>query len=341
PSIYVGYSTAIIVFIVTFILLRGFKGLITTNLCILSKKTKTKLDDTLVDMLDGIGVLFYLSASLYAAAHFVALPIFAMELLYYFLLISIFYYSVKALQKLVDYGTGALADKRRKEEGKEEDTSLIRLSGQIIKLALWLVALLLFLANIGIDITPLIAGAGIGGVALAFALQNVLTDIFASFSIYFDKPFKVGDYIMVGKDDGTVKSIGIKSTRLQTLRGEELIISNKELTETRINNFKKMSNRRVDFAIGVTYQTSHKKLDKIPKIIKEVISKAKLAKFERCHFKTFGPSSLDFLITYYVLSQDYAKYLDTHQEVNMAIVKAFEKEKIDFAYPTQTIFLEK
>jgi small-conductance mechanosensitive channel len=200
---------------------------------------------------------------------------------------------------------------------------------------------LLFLSNIGVDVTPLLAGASIGGIAIAFALQNVLTDVFASFSIYFDKPFRVGDFITVGADSGTVKRIGIKTTRLQSLQGEELIISNKQLTESRINNFKRMDKRRGVFTFGVIYQTEIKKLEKIPKIITDIITKNKTAELDRVHFKSFGDSSLDYEVVYYVKSSDYRVFMDIQQEINLEIIHQFQKEGIEFAYPTKTVFLQK
>jgi len=343
PALYADYTTSIAVFFITFAVLKAGKILIIGNMRKLAEKTANMLDDTLVEILDGVGLPLYFFLSLYVSTWFLKIadgsP--ALLVLDYLLLISIVYYAVKGVGKLVDYGTGHLIRERQKVEGKEEDVSLIRLSGKVVKVLIWAFAFLLFLGNVGVDITPLVAGAGVGGIAIAFGLQSILGDIFASFSIYFDKPFKVGDYVMVGPDEGTVKSIGIKSTRIQALRGEEIIISNKELTNTRINNFKRMDNRRIDFRIGVTYQTSPAKLEKIPKIVKKIIEDVKLSRFDRCHFSKFGDSALEYTIVYYVLSRDYVKYMDTQQEINLKIAKAFAKEKIDFAYPTQTIFLQK
>ena len=185
------------------------------------------------------------------------------------------------------------------------------------------------------------AGLGIGGIAIAFALQNILSDIFASFSIYFDKPFKVDDFIIIGDDKGVVKKIGIKSTRIQTLQGEELVISNKELTESRVHNYKKMERRRIVFVFGVTYETPTEKVKKIPSIIKDIIEKTELADIDRVHFKEFADFSLNFEVVYYLKTSDYAEYMDTQQEINLAMKEHFEKEQIEFAYPTQTVFVHK
>lgn len=338
---YAEYTTSIVVFIAAFTVLRVTKSIVTTSLRKLSDKTANKLDDTVVDIMDGLGTMFYFSISLYAASMMLTLPALISSIIYYLLIASLVYYAVRSIHRLMDYGTGVVIEIRKKEEGKDEDVSLIELANNILKIGVWVLGGFIFLENIGVDITPLLAGVSIGGIAIAFALQNILGDMFASFSIYFDRPFKKGDYIIVGNDDGTVKSIGIKSTRIQTLRGEELVISNKELTSSRIHNFKIMKNRRVDFKVGVTYNTDPKKLEKIPKIIENVVKKIDGTRFDRCHFNQFADSSLVFVIVYYINSKDYVKYMDTHQKVCLGLTKAFAKEKIEFAFPTQTIYLEK
>jgi len=197
------------------------------------------------------------------------------------------------------------------------------------------------LSNLGVNITSLVAGLGIGGLAIALALQSVLSDLFSSFSIYFDKPFQVGDYIIVGKHSGTVEKIGIKSTRIRASQGEEIVISNQELTSARVQNFKKLKERRNTTSIGVTYETSTDKLKKIPDIIKYIIEEEKNARFDRVYFTTFADSALVFDLVYYVKSDAYSVYLETQQNINFKIKEAFEKEGIDMAYPTQTIYLTK
>ncbi len=205
----------------------------------------------------------------------------------------------------------------------------------------WLVAAIIVFQNLGYNVSALVAGLGVGGIAIAFAVQNILTDIFSSFSIYFDRPFQEGDYIVVGDDSGTVKKIGIKSTRIQSLKGEELIVSNKELTETRIHNYKKMRERRISFNFGVVYETPTEKLRKIPEIVKSITDKIELVRLDRVHFDKFGDFSLSFEVVYYLNTSDYNKYMDIQQDINIDLKEAFKKEKIDFAYPTQTVFLNK
>jgi len=210
---------------------------------------------------------------------------------------------------------------------------------RIIDVVIWSVALVLFLDNIGIKITSLITGLGIGGVAIAFAAQSVLVDLFCCFTIFFDKPFELGDFIVVGEQMGTVEHIGMKTTRLRALNGEQLILSNSDLTNSRISNYKTMEERRVLFRIGVTYDTTSNKLKEIPGLIKNIIDHVQGARFGRAHFCAFGAYSLDYEIAYYVLSSDYDKYLDINQEIYFQIKEVFDKQSIEFAFPTQTLQL--
>ena len=206
---------------------------------------------------------------------------------------------------------------------------------------IWVGGILFILSNLGFNISSMLAGLGIGGIAVALALQNVLGDLFSAVSIYLDKPFKVGDFIIFGDKMGTVEAIGVKTTRIRALSGEILVISNSILTSSSIQNYKHMSKRRINFKFGIVYQTSAAQLEKIPGMVKDIIGKVAKAEYNRCHFNGFGDSSLDFDIVYYVLVGDYNVYMDVHQEIILAIFKAFKKEKIDFAYPTQTLYIEK
>ena len=211
---------------------------------------------------------------------------------------------------------------------------------QVIVYISALLIILFFVFNVK-DFTGAVVGLGVGGIAIAFALQNTLSDFFSAFSIYFDRPFEIGDFITVGEYSGTVKNIGIKSTRLKLLAGEELIISNKELTTASVRNFRKLEKRRIVFNIGVTYDTPLEKLKQIPPMITDIIKKVDAAEFERIHFTEFGDCSLKFLISYYVNSADYATYLETQQSINFAIKEAFEREGIEMAFPTSTVYVKK
>ncbi|GIW68247.1 MAG: hypothetical protein KatS3mg099_195 [Candidatus Parcubacteria bacterium] len=207
---------------------------------------------------------------------------------------------------------------------------------------MWGIGIILLLANLGVDVSSLLAGVGIGGIAIAFAVQGILSDLFNSFSIYFDKPFAVGDFVVLpdGKM-GTVKHIGLKSTRLTSLTGEEIVVPNSTLTGAVIQNFKRMQERRIAFTLGVEYGTSLEKLQRALEIVREAIEAREEVRFDRVHFKQFGDFALIIEAVYYLQNPDYTFYMDTQQAINFAIKEAFEKEGIAMAFPTQTIYLRK
>ncbi len=332
---------AIIVFFAVMAGLKIFQAVIMAKLTSWSKKTKTEIDDIVVNAINAIHWPFYVLISLYVGLNFVNTAEVLSRWSYYAILIAIVYYTVKVTQEFIDVGAKKIIQKRKKEESAGYDAGIINALSAVIKFSLWLVAALLLLSNFGYNINSLIAGLGIGGLAIALALQNILSDLFSAVSIYFDKPFKVGDFIIIGDYMGIVKKIGMKTTRIQTLQGEELVVSNNELTAAKIQNFGKMDRRRIVFGIGVAYNTPHEKLKKIPDMIKDIINKQEMAKVDRAHFKSFGDSSLNYEIVYYVTIGDYNKYMDIQQGINLEIVKKFESEKIEIAYPTRTVYLKK
>ena len=193
--------------------------------------------------------------------------------------------------------------------------------------------------SLGVKISALIAGLGIGGIAIALAAQTILGDLFSCFIIFFDRPFVTGDFIIIGEFKGTVDKIGLKTTRLISLGGEQLIFSNTDLTNSRIRNYKRMDRRRIVFEFGVIYQTTLTQLKKIPQIVEEIITQIPETTFDRAHFASYGDFSLNFEVVYYVNDRDYNKYMNIQQEINFQIKETFEKEGIEFAYPTQTLFL--
>ena len=225
--------------------------------------------------------------------------------------------------------------------GKDENGALaVKWLGRFAKGVVWVIALILFLDNIGVKITSLVTGLGIGGVAIAFAAQSALSDIFCFFTIFFDKPFELGDFIIAGDHMGTVEHIGLKTTRLRALGGEQLIVSNADLTGSRIRNYKTMQQRRVVFSLGVTYDTPGEKLRKIPGIIRSVVEHTQEATFARANFASFGAYSLNFEIVYYVLSSDYDRYMQINEEINLAIKEGFEQLGVSFAFPTTSVQIQ-
>ena len=212
--------------------------------------------------------------------------------------------------------------------------------GFLVRILLWSVLLLMALDNVGIEIGPVLTGLGVGGIAVALAVQNVLGDLFASLSIVLDKPFVIGDFIVIDDYKGNIEHIGLKTTRVRSLSGEQLVLGNADLLKSRIRNFKRMQERRILFTLGVVYQTPRETAARIPDMLKDVIESTDSTRFDRAHFKSFGPSSLDFEVVYYVLVPEYNTYMDIQQKMNLEIMRRFEAEGIEFAYPTQTLYLE-
>jgi len=334
------YVLALLVFIGVLIVLKIFKVIIIAKLKKLAKKSKTDFDDVIINIFSNLKPPLYFLIALYLGIKSIILPDLANKIIYILFLFFIVYETISALQKIIEY-IAYKAMLRNGKENEEANKSAIRTLSVVIKIVLWSLGLILILGNLGVDVTSLIAGLGIGGVAIALAMQNILGDIFASFSIIIDKPFQVGDFIKIGNDLGTVEKIGIKTTRLRTPDGEQLIIGNKELTDTRVQNFKRLEKRRALFSLGIIYETEKEKLEKIPELIKNIITQNTAIEFDRCHFKSFGDSGLNFEIAFYVNSQDYVEYLDAVQEINLKIFEVFNKEKIEFAYPTSVEYQKK
>jgi small-conductance mechanosensitive channel len=211
--------------------------------------------------------------------------------------------------------------------------------GFILNVVIWSLVVLLTLDNLGIDITALVAGLGIGGIAVALAVQNIFGDLFASLSITLDRPFVVGDFLIVGDVLGTVETIGVKSTRLRSLSGEQIVMPNSDLLSSRVRNYGRMMERRVVFATGVTYETSIELLERIPRLIREIVEGQADTRFDRSHFAAHGAASLDFETVYYVRSPDYNQYMDIQQAINLRLHREFSKLGIEFAYPTQKVFV--
>ena len=329
------YAVALGALLALLLVFNVFQRLILAKLRKVAEKTKTDIDDALIKIFQSIRPPFYVLLALWLVLRFLSLADFVQKIIDAVFVIYVVYQVIISVQILIDY----VVSKKIKEE--KESKSVVGLLSKISKGVLWTLGILLILSNLGVNVTSLIAGLGIGGVAVALALQSILGDLFSSFAIHFDRPFSVGDFIIVGKDMGTVEKIGIKTTRLTSLQGQEIVISNAELTSSRINNYKKMRKRRVVFSFGVTYDTPLEKLRKIPQMIKDIIDPMELADFDRTHFHSFGDSALLFEAVYYVETGDYNQYMDINQEIHFKIKEIFEREHISMAFPTQTIYLEK
>lgn len=216
-------------------------------------------------------------------------------------------------------------------------TSLMQM---IVNAVVWSVVALVLLGNMGIDVTALVAGFGIGGIAIGLAAQSIFADLFASLSIALDRPFVRGDFIIFGEHMGSIERIGVKSTRIRSLSGEQIVVSNAQLLQATIRNYQLLRERRVLFKLGVVYRTSAENIAAIPRIVRDAIVERSRTRFERCHFREFGDFALTFEIVYFVLDPDYNVYMDTQHEINVAIMRAFATHGIEFAFPTHSVFLE-
>lgn len=230
--------------------------------------------------------------------------------------------------------------KYSQKTGREQDEKRFKPLLSLITFFLWIFAAIFLLDNFGFNISTLVAGLGVSGIAVAIAAQGILGDLFNYFVIFFDRPFELGDFIIFDDKLGGIEKIGIKTTRIRALSGEQLIVSNSDLMNSRLHNYKRMEKRRVVFSIGVTYQTPLEQIKEIPVLIRKIIEGIELTQFDRSHFKGYGDFALTFESVYYVLTADYAQYMDIQQEINLKIFEAFEERNIEFAYPTQTLYLK-
>jgi small-conductance mechanosensitive channel len=304
-----------------------------------AEHTKNDVDDIAVDVLGSTKLYFLLFLALVVGSRWLDIPEGARS--------GVRLVSVLAIVfQTAAWGNVAISAFIRRRVRKTvkhdpaEATTMAAL-GFLIRVMLWSVLLLVALSNLGIAIGPLLTGLGVGGVAVALAVQNVLGDLFASLSIVLDKPFVLGDFIVVDDLAGTIENIGLKTTRVRSLSGEQLVFSNSDLLKSRIRNYKRMQERRILFTIGVTYQTPREQLEKIPGVIREILEQQDNARFDRAHFKGFGAFSLDFEIVYFVRTAEYDAYMDTQQAINLELHRRFEEIGVEFAYPTQTLFVER
>ena len=301
-------------------------------------RTRTDVDDIASEVVAATRNWYFVVVAVWAGAMFLDLPEVLRERIT----------TVAALATLVQIGIWGVAAIKayvsRYSDAKLTDdpasVTTIRALGFLGTLLVWVAVFLVALDNLGIEVTAMVAGLGIGGVAIALAVQNILGDLFASLSIVLDKPFVYGDFIVIGDMAGTVEKVGLKTTRVRSLSGEQLVFSNSDLLQSRIRNYKRMFERRIVFSFGIVYQTPREQVAAIPGMIRTVVEALEDVRFDRAHFKAFGASSLDFEVVYYVLSPDYTTYMDRQEMINLGIMEAFEGAGVEFAYPTQTLFIE-
>jgi small-conductance mechanosensitive channel len=325
--------------VVVFIVLRLAKRPVLNRLTRLTDQTKTQWDDLAVDVLQKTRGFLFVVFAFYAGVLVLDLPSRVDNLTIKVLIIAVLTQGAIWADALVVNLIKRLVEKKTRED--VSSVAMITMFGSVSRVAVWSVVILLALDNIGINVTALVAGLGIGGVAIALASQNVLGDLFASISIVLDKPFVIGDFIIIGDMLGSVEHIGIKTTRVRSLSGEQLVFSNNDLLNSRIRNYKRMDERRIVFSIGVVYQTPYEKLGAIPGMVREIVEAQEQTRFDRAHFSKYGDFALIYEIVYYVKIPDYNAYMDIQEAINLEIYRKFQEQSIEFAYPTQTVFVAK
>jgi len=331
------YLSCLGIFVVSVIALLIFRRIVLKRLKIWAEKTVTTLDDFIIGVFQkNLVPLLYFGAFYISIQNLNFIPGIKKTID----VLGVVILTIMAIRFLLELINYILLSWVKAEKNETRERS-IKGVVSVIKIVIWGIGIVFLLDNLGFKVSTVIAGLGIGGVAVALAAQAILGDLFSFFSILFDRPFEVGDFIIVGDYLGAVEHVGIKTTRIRSLGGEQLIFSNTDLTNSRVRNYKRMEKRRVVFKLGVTYNTAYDKLKAIPQIIKNIIGSVKDTIFDRAHFCSYGDFNLVIEVVYYVIGADYNKYMDTQQEINLAIKQEFEKKGIEFAFPTQTLYVNK
>jgi small-conductance mechanosensitive channel len=326
------------VILLTFACLQALRWLILRQLVRISGRTRTYMDDVASHVVGRTKVFFILLVSIYTGIQSLVLPP-NIDRALHIAAVLVVTIQIALWGNVIIAGLLRAQLERHVERDPAAATTLTA-AGYILRTVFYALLLIAALDNLGFEVRTLITTLGVGGIAVALALQKVLGDLFGSLSIVLDKPFVIGDFIAVADMAGSVEHIGLKTTRLRSISGEQLVFSNSDLLEARIRNYQRMMERRVVFTLGVTYQTPRESLARIPGIIRATIESRDNVRFDRSHLKSYGPYSIDFETVYYIKTPDYAEFMDAQQQTLLEIHRAFEEAGIEYAYPTQTVFMQ-
>jgi len=327
---------ALTAFTAVFVLLSIVKRIAVARLTKLAERTETDIDDLLVDLLKRTGTFFLLAIAIFFAHHWLAVSGEYSGYVRGALRIAMWIQAGLWGLGLVQFGIGRMVRGSPADDpSRTMGASVLGFIGRVI---VWSLVLLLCLQAMGQEIGPLLASLGVGGIAVALAAQNILGDLFASITILLDKPFVVGDSVVLGEFVGKVERIGIKTTRLRSITGEEIAVGNNDLVSSRLRNFKHLLDGRQQFTLGVTYQTPPDKVEAIPSILKEIVEATPGTRFGRAHFVRFGDFALIYEVVFFVLSGQKEEAMDAQHRIHVEIHRRFSAEKIEFAYPTQTVY---
>lgn len=332
------WTIALVVLVVVYLLLIAARGLFVRRLGAIAERTATDIDDLFVAVAKKTRGYFLFVVALLIATRSLDLS----RDLHHWIGIA------TAVVALLQVGTwanaliGAWIDRyieRRRAAQDVGSVTTVRALGYGGRGLVWALLFAMALRVFGFDVTALVTGLGVGGIAIALAVQNILGDLFAALAIVVDKPFVIGDVIMVEPHVGSVEHIGLKTTRLRSISGEQIIISNGELLKSRIRNFKRMYERRMVFTLDVAYETPADVVGELPAVIQGIVEAQSPVRFDRSHFTTFTDSSLRIETVYYVLDPDYTKGNNIQQAINLEIMRQFAARGVSFAYPTRTVVL--
>jgi len=327
---------AIAVFIAIYFTVKPIFSLIVKKIDKVINHKLNKTGDIAVDALKHSKAWFFIAIAIFFSAKFLSLGEY--DFLPLKILILVIFVQTGIWSNVI-FSKGLRNWSQRNENPSQHAAVVIvRWFGRFV---IWATVLLLILDNLGIEAISLLAGLGVGGIAIALAMQKILGDLFASISIMLEKPFEIGDFVMVGDIRGTVESIGIKTTRIRSINGEQIVISNSDLLESRVNNFKRMAERRIIFNLNVSNLTSKENIHAITGVVKNIIDSQENVRFDRGHLKGFSPGSIDYEFVYWVKNPDFMVYMDVQQKINLAIIDEFADRKIVMAYPAQKVLLEK
>ena len=324
---------------VVYLTLSILRRVIARRIEALAARTSTDWDDLAAEIVRRTRPYFLAAIAIYAATRVVAPPAQIARILGAAAIVVVLLQAGVWGNGIIGFGAEHYIKSRA--AGDSGTRTTIRAVGYAARFVLWGLLVVTALQNFGINVTALVTGLGIGGIAIALAVQNILGDLFAALAIVVDKPFVVGDFIIVDQVKGTVEHVGLKTTRLRSLGGEQIVLANSDLLKSRVSNYRLMLERRVVFHLDIAYDTSPDTVERIPAIVKEIVTRQQPTRFERCHFLAWMESSLRIETVYFVLEGDYNRYADIQQAVNLEILRRFHAEKIEFAFPSRTVIMKR
>lgn len=330
------YLIAVAGMLIAWVVLRLVKHRLINLLKKIAHGTSFKMDDMLVEIAEKFATPYLYLLINYNIITQLNLTAEADRIIAAALMAVTFYYLIRAINFTLHRSVVMYMKKKN-----EPSSRIAQADGMLLvaKAAIWIIGSIMLADNFGYDVTTIIAGLGVGGIAIALAAQSILSDLFSYIVIFFDKPFEIGDFIVMNNNAGVVEKIGIKTSHVRSLDGQQMVMPNAEMAKSVIQNFKRLQRRRVVFNIGIVYNTAAEKLRHIPEMMKAIITRQELVDFDRAHFKSFGDFSINYEIVYYINSADYVLYMDIQQEICLQIFEKFEEEEIEFAFPTQTLFI--